>query len=350
MKRRHLIQPFLVLALTAGAWACQHQDPLPTGSVTLTLSAGSFETRSVTPGTTGAADGGAIVVTNGDPDLVIAIANASGSIVAWYPDKNGTEEPNSSCFSTHSGTSSTQSTIRFAGLAAGTYSVWAVANTDGLWGNMRATLLSCTTSAQLQALCFTELTGTATPTISQDRMPLSATGTLTVNANKNGQVNLELLRCLSKVDFSFKNETSESLTLTSCSVTLQRMNPASAYLFAVNPDFTAAEGRNLTLSSAENLVLASGATASLSPALVFPSVAPAQTLGNRYLCDVSFSIGETSYSFTDMPVHDYRSADILALERNQYLQITTRINNGNQVSFNFQVLDWEPKTEEVFFH
>ena len=41
------------------------------------------------------------------------------------------------------------------------------------------------------------------------------------------------------------------------------------------------------------------------------------------------------------------SQDIQALGRNQYLQITTRINKGLDISFNFEVIDWTNKQEEI---
>lgn len=353
MRIQHLIPFLFALASLAGAGACSRQDPQPAGAVALTLSTVPFETRATTPGTTGPEDGGAIVVTGGQPDLVIAIADANGDIIAWYPDQNGDTAPNSDCFSPHSGTTSaTESTIRFVGLDAGTYSVWAVANQGGLW-TMNKDLLTCTKQSELQALTF----NSTTPEILNGRMPLSAYGTLTVNESLNGQANLELLRCVGKVSYTFKNETTETLILSGCTVTLKKMNPSQGYLFSNDPDFVTGNAGDLVFGPADLSIAPvnpssgnDGSASIASQVLVFPSIAPAQEVGSRYLCDVSFTIGENAYSFEDMPVHDNKSGDIQAVGRNQHLQIETRINKGDDISFNFRVLDWTPHSEVVFFH
>ena len=97
--------------------------------------------------------------------------------------------------------------------------------------------------------------------------------------------------------------------------------------------------------------IATGVTTDLyGDLLVFPSVAPARAVGSRYFCSISFDISNRSYSFTDLPIHDKQSQDILALGRNQYLQIETRINKGLDVSFSFEVDDWNNHSEEILFH
>ena len=90
-------------------------------------------------------------------------------------------------------------------------------------------------------------------------------------------------------------------------------------------------------------------------ALVFPSKAPAHRPGYRYLCTIRFTVGGEEYEFTDLPVHDRRSADIQAVSRNQHLMIETRIGKKIEdkflVSFHFEVNDWvyeEPSF--VWFH
>ena len=62
MRRKAFISLAALLALLAWS-ACTRQDPLPTGEVTLTFSVGQPETRAITPGVTGPADGGAIFCT-----------------------------------------------------------------------------------------------------------------------------------------------------------------------------------------------------------------------------------------------------------------------------------------------
>ena len=55
-------------------------------------------------------------------------------------------------------------------------------------------------------------------------------------------------------------------------------------------------------------------------------------------------------TFTDLPIHNKNSQDILALSRNQYLQIETTISKGGDVSFNFIVNNWTPHNPTVIFH
>ena len=79
---------------------------------------------------------------------------------------------------------------------------------------------------------------------------------------------------------------------------------------------------------------------------VFPSTGP-------YACDVSFytdSERTESHTYINLPVHDDHARDIPQLARNQHLTITTRIGKGKQVSFNFEVADWNGKTETVSFN
>ena len=76
---------------------------------------------------------------------------------------------------------------------------------------------------------------------------------------------------------------------------------------------------------------------------VFPSEGP-------YTCNVSFRLGDDSFSYSDLEVHDDHARDLTELKRNQHLRIVTRISKGLTVSFSFQVMDWTEKTENIIFH
>ncbi len=182
-------------------------------------------------------------------------------------------------------------------------------------------------------------------------MPLSAKGTLSVNSSGNGQVDLDLLRCVAKIEITFKNLTGNALSLTNCNITLNSINPNSGYLFPRSENDATGTIRDLALASGEPLTFTrtgDDQTQTVGPMLVFPSVAPASP--GYYKCNVSFTYNETAMSFSDLPVHDSKSQNILSLARNQYLKIEIRISNETNISFNFEVRDWTSKTEAVTFH
>lgn len=355
-----------VLALFSGA-SCTIDEPGNEGCITLTLSSASLETKA---GNGDVADGGGFAVNeSGEPDVVVAIVDKNDNIVAWYPENYGnygaaTITYSSSCSTAHTAsTPTTESTLLFTGPQKGTYTVYAVANTAGLSAVGSPALSSPTTGTELQALVLSVASGT--PTFAT-AMPLSATGTLTVTGESNpaGQIDLSLKRVVARVSLIFKNLTGESLDLHACSITLKKMNPSRGYLFAPATDYVSGYDRDLVFNGD---ITELTDTKTLDPQLAFPSTAPQQNLGHRYLCDISFRIakaGKTynsgdpttyeSHSFEDLPVHDHRSADILALSRNQDLKIETTIskksNDQKDISFNFVVAGWEKKEEYVIFH
>ena len=344
MGRKLIIWFAFALAVSVGV-ACQETVVPDKGSVVVTFSTAELMTRTAADG-----DGVAIDHTGDDdvPDLYIAIANYSGDIVATYPGNNA---------SLMEGASATQVSVKFertqssTDWTSGDYTVYAVANTaGGVWGapNGSAAWAAVTPASALDALCFSELQSSARPNVT-DRMPLSAKGTLSVNEYGNGQAELELLRCVAKIGFKFKNETGQALTLTDCNVTIEDINPTQGYVFPRSNDVTGT-ARNLVLINSTKEIAAGVTTDLYGDMLVFPSVAPSRAVGSRYHCSISFVIGNRSYSFTDLPIHDKHSQDILALGRNQYLQIETRINKGLDVSFSFTVDDWNEKSEEILFH
>lgn len=351
------------LALFSGASCTLDEEPVSQGCITLTLSTSAVETKA---GNGNPADGGGILVNNvGAPDLVIAIVDRNDNIVAWYPENYGSvaggTSYESSCSSSHTAsTPTTESIIVFSGLVRGNYTVFAVANTVGLSAVGRLALSRATTLTDLQNLLLSVDSGT--PTF-PGAMPLSASGTLVVTGNtgeESGQIELNLKRVVARVSMIFKNLTESALNLDNCTVTLHTINPSKGYLFERATDYVSGYDRdlqwpatNITVPVVDLQDPESVNTYPLASMLVFPSTAPLQPTGRRYVCDISFAIGEENHSFSDLPVYDRRSADILALCRNQDLIIETTISQKGDVqdiSFNFVVKGWDKKEEYVVFH
>ena len=379
---------FLLSAVLLFGAACRRIEEPGHGVVTLTFRVGEPATRAETPGDGNVADGGGIYCTkSGDvvtPDLVILIMDENGAVKKRYPDDGslGVDDYGTVIESDYDSGHATTLSVAFKFTEVGSFSVYAVANlgSDGNLDNL-STLLSGVSSASALDNMQLGYSGTA-PSVGS-RMPLSATGTLQVAKGLydkyNGLVELEMLRCVNKVQMTFKNLTGELLTLTDCTVTFKDMNTQKAWLFPRNPDFVelgdtspadnkddnygnyatvSADMADLSnIPAVDNLATADvderERDAFASPLLFFPSVAPKQTspsTGNRYLCDISFKVNDVQKTFTNLPIHDEYTQDILALKRNQYLQIETTISKGVNVSFNFYVKDWTPHNPTVIFH
>ncbi|MBP5487985.1 MAG: FimB/Mfa2 family fimbrial subunit [Bacteroidales bacterium] len=350
------------LLLTMGA--CTVKDPQPEvqGRIAVTIGTGHYLTRTLADDL---ADGSAIVVDgSGLPDLAIGIANDQGNLVAWWPNNFwGSMAGGYSSECEPEETDESSSTIFFSGPTRGTYTVFAIANMTGMTGEQIGDIQAATTISALEALTLTS--------VNASYMPLTARGTLSVNRSGNGQVDLQLLRPVCRVSVTFDDQTGDEnpLDVHSCQVTIKQINPASGKLFPQATDYVAAVPPavipNLVINGAEPLVWTNH-TSTLPVAQVFPSVAPTQLVGSRYLCDISFRVtkeGETydagdattfdPYTFTDLPIHDSHSSDIQSLQRNQHLKIETRITRRaatHDYSFNFEVQSWDEKTAYVFFN
>lgn len=347
MKR--FVQILLASALAiVGGVSCQEEEK-PAGSVVISFSTAAPITRAGEVGDGNVADGGGIFVDgSGNPDLFIAIANYSGDVIATY---TGTDTAKAELIDD---ATATQVSVRFKNITnSGEYTVFALANTSGVtWGVPSASdwTTSLTTASAIDVLKFNDLGEYGTLSVT-DRMPLSAKGKLTISENLNGHVELEMLRCVGKVGFMFKNETGEALTLTDCHVGIEEISPTQGYLFPRDEgDDTAGTARDLDLFSGNISIGIDQTTSMYGMQLVFPSVAPERALGSRYFCNISFTVGGELKTFSELPIHDKMSRDIQALGRNQYLQITTRINKGLDISFNFEVIDWTNKQEEIVFN
>ena len=354
MFRRLVTYLAAAVALLACLFSCSKDMENVAGEgtgITLSFYTGAMQTRATTPGDGVVADGGGIYQDGaGNPDLIVLIADAaSGNIVKRFPGEGELLS-----------LSATEARLAFsfAGNAAGNYIVYAFGNAQGLWPMIEegqddtddSKVIYSTdltnpakvpSRAVLEALRFRKLGANIAPELINGRMPLSAKGELEVSSGKNGQVRLELLRCIAKVTAEFINNTGMDLDLSNYSNSIVNICPDRGYIIqhpAVSPE-SAVMG-TLVAEVAEHNVLHEG---SISRSwYVFPSVGP-------YTCDISFTANNKQYSFPGLPVTDVKRVDIPCLYRNQQLYIVTRISRGLKVSFNFEVADWDEVEEEIQF-
>ena len=339
MQRKALI---LLLAIWSMA-ACTPQA-LPEGTLRLVFATGEPQTKADT-GDGNVADGGGIFIDGNIPDLVILIANSSGNIVATYPGGTGELEgsplPNSV-------------SISFKGLGQGDYTVYAFGNTEGFWsmksgGSAVTSLTALTTASQVEALQFqpeaSDVDSHNCLKVLKNRLPLSAKGTVTLGASGNGKIELPLLRCVAKVTARFENQFGSDLTLYHFSNTMKKMRPTAGYVAPHVNDFPVDPADASDLTSGETTLSISDGEAYEEFWYVFPSIGP-------YTCDVQFSQtdGGDLLQYLNLPIHDDHARSITKLDRNQHLTITTRISAGKKVSFNFEVSDWDEKTESITFN
>lgn len=357
--RKHWLILLLVLL---GALSCKHEE-MPAGSLRIVFETEAPETKAEGDGVV--EDGGGIYLSGSGteldpyhhPDLVILLADASGSIVGKF---NGLSDANvrSQLEGTPTSTRiavSISGTVSNTDLTAGaTYTVYAFANTQGFW-TMKSggsTVASLTddlyTAEQIEALQFYPVGGDLDSYDClkvEDRLPLSAKGTVTLSGNKNGEISLDMLRCVAKVTAVFDNQYGDDLTLSDFSNTFTHMNPSTGYVIPHTNDFPVAQGSaydgDISASEKDDISIEDDDYIEISW-YVLPSIGP-------YTTDISFKLSGEPYTYTNLPVHDDHARDIPQLARNQHLTITTRIGKGKKVSFNFKVEDWDTKTESVYF-
>lgn len=359
---------FIAICALFGVVSCSNIETLPTygdGEFRIVFNTGMMITKSdLTPSWE---EGSAIFISAGEPDLVILVADeSSGNIIGWYPSANATLEADPT---------STSMAVSITGLGLGGDTerdivVYAFANTEGLWAteiggastslaDLKSTLA---TSAQVESLMFTPLAANTCPTVKDidpmdaednlNRLPLSAKGTTTIAGNGNGEIALQMLRCVAKVTSELVNNTGDDLTMYGFHNEFIGMCPTSGLVVpGSDPDLAGSSG-NLIGDESE-LFIARGGTRQESW-YVFPSTGP-------YTCNVHFWLDEDAYtesdttsedyqSYSSLEVHDDHARDLLELKRNQHLHIVTRISKGLSVSFSFQVMDWTPMPEEIYFH
>ena len=350
-----------VILLVTGS--CSEKEPvqMERGRISVSIASGKILTRALSDDI---ADGSAIIVdgVRGEPDLVLAIANSAGNIIAWWPDNYwGSMETGYTSECRTDKTDETKSTIYFTGPTRGSYTVFAVANTAGLDATTITNLRAATTVSALEALQLTVASGE--PDFGAT-MPLTARGALSVNSWGNGQIDLSLLRPVARISLTFVNQTDGEVDIHDCEVTFENLNPSRGFLFEQEPDYVTGYDRDLTVNGTNPLVFTDGKS-TLPVKTVFPSTAPARLVGSRYFINVHFRVTKqgatynaldsdtyTEYDFEDLPIHDSRSRDIPSILRNQHLKIETRITKRaaeHDYSFNFEVQDWYEKEEYVTF-
>ena len=359
MTTRRLIRLSAALALLAGAGCTRIEQPV--GQVTLSFATGIPGTRAGEDDlATRIADGRAIAIDAGAPDLVVLIANAGGTVVARYPD---VDPDDTELDFDPSDPTRASITFRQSSLTEGSYTVYAFANTQGLWAftdgtdsYTAASLTGIGTQAVLDALYFTPMTFDPAndvypnPTVQGARLPLTAKGRLIVSARGNGEVSLDLLRCVAQVDTEFRNDYVTDLSLSNLAVTFHHLNPATGYVLPHTPDFPAGAQDGNLIQTRNSITIPTRESGHLT-SLAFPSEAPE----GKYTCDVTFDFDADqdgtpeTYTYTDLEVQDNRAVRITSLSRNQSLHILIRISRGQTVSFNFSLEDWVPLTETVLF-
>ena len=341
-----------------GAVSCNNKEIVPAvsgGDLRIVFNTGDLTTKS--DPTPSCEDGSAIYISGGEPDLVILVADQSdGNIIGWYPSENATLQD---------GPTPTSMSVSITGLGKGgnterSVIVYAFANTEGLWATeiggtpkslseLKSTLA---TSAQVESLMFTPLSANTCPTLLNGRLPLSARGTTTVAGNGNGEIALQMLRCVAKVTAEFINNTGGDLDMYGFHNEFVGMCPSSGLVMAGSDPDTAGAAGNLV--GDETLLHIDQGDTRQQSWFVFPSE-------GTYTCNVSFWLDEDDYvandtssedyfSYTGLEVHDDHARDLAELKRNQHLHIVTRISKGLTVSFSFQVMDWTGKTENIIFH
>lgn len=354
-------------ALSLVCVSCADKDPVPSakGVISVTIVNSEAEVMTKAPSLS---DGSLIAVgADKKPDLAVALANSDGDLIAWWPqDFWGTmagQYDSDLDVSTYvANTPVSESTIFFTGPTRGTYTVYAIANKAGLSADTITAIKAATTVSALDALTLSVASGQ--PDFG-GCMPLTAKGTLSVNSSSNGVVDLDLLRPVARVSLTFRNLTgNDDLEIRTCQATIQDMNPLGGYLFSKATDYLTGGDRDLVLQNGGPLVF-EDYKATVADIKVFPSVAPTQMVGSRYLCTIVFRVtkeGKTydagdsdtyhEYTFPDLAVHDSRSQDIQYVKRNQHLKIETRITKrvaAHDVSFNFEVQSWDTSDNYVVF-
>ncbi len=349
--RRFLTAAILALMGCASCSVWESEPSVSGGSIRIHLSSGEIRTRAVGDGVV--ADGGGIYINAGVPDLVILLADSNGDIIKTYPGSDAILQADPTA---------TEMAVTFTGLTNASdevHTVYAFANTAGLWamesgGSAVTDLTALTTASSVEALRFTALAADTAPELTNNRLPMSAKGTVVVSSSHNGEVSLEMIRCVAKVTIDFVNNTGAALRLDGFNFSIENLCPDRGFVTphdlpdvptGINyGDIVKNVGDNVTFTYDE--VNERGETKPYT-FFVFPGTAP----GGEYLLNASFTANGAAEasSFTGLPVHDDHAVNITSLERNQHLHIVTRISKGLTVSFNFEVKDWEARTETVTF-
>ena len=379
------------LAVLLSVFSCTSEEtPQAVGKVTLRFSTGNMSsaTKADLSDAQRVADGSAIAKDgSGNPDLVILIFE-NNDLKASYPavtppvtppvitgELNSFSDGAVSVDASGNRTSFTpdEVVVTFSlPKAEKDYTVYCFANTTGLdWNETRdgenlqkwrlkdqgkedfaKDILMDKSPGELDELKFEPLDGTLRPQrpeLSQPDdiytvtcMPLSAKGNLHVTSSGNGEVSLPLIRPVAKLTAIITNQTGDVLNLQNYEHSVNGIFAETGYLLEHTPDdYADDEPDDLSVSSAF-IPLSQDGSFPYSW-YVFPSEGP-------YTVDVAFTVGGTPNTFLNLPITNWRKQNILSLERNQHLIVSTRLSYGVTVSFNFEVQEWgKPITPSVHF-
>lgn len=349
MKKILLIATLVLLA----AVSCSREEVRKdggNGTVTLRLNTGAAS-RATVPGDGVVADGGGIFISGaGVPDLVILLVDGNGDVAMTYPGTGS---------SLQADPQSTEMSVTFTGLSGvddgeDDFTAYAFANTEGLWdmqssGSAVSDLTALTRVEQIEALQFVPLAADTAPALKNGRLPLSAVKSFQVSSLGNGEVSLEMLRCIAKVTMEFVNNTDDTLTLADFSFALRNICPDRGF---VTPHALPELPDNIAYGDVEVDEGTKGFSIGASKDttfFVFPGVAVANS--REYTMDVDFKPNGalTGNSYRNLPVHNNKAENLLQIERNQHIHIVTRISRGLTVSFNFEVMPWELMEERILF-
>ena len=326
-------------------------------------------------------------------DLVILIADnqegspTRGNIIATYPDSGRDGVVDGDMVSQ----STVDAVVSFQLPGKGAewdYTVYAFGNTAGLWSMTTdgsdtysgATLTSLTTAAQVEALKFKAQTRNNHKwepldegddendnAVSDDyealsnsekyddgvllgaggRLPVSAKAPLTVTLGGNGEAYLELLRCVAKVTAKIINNTGYPMNLYDYKHTVHGINPNQGWVIPHDDDVIGTPAVLLANPCAKYnndamyIPISSDGSKEYNW-YVFPSTGP-YVLCLQFTLDKPNPAKKKTYTYTHLPITNWRAQSIPALERNQHLTVTTRISKGLTVSFNFEVTTWAPE-------
>lgn len=216
----------------------------PGNGVTISLCTAITQTKAAL-GDGVVADGGGIYLGGSpeEPDLSILLFDDTGALSAYYPGANSSFEivtrPEDILSSATEVSVTFTATASGAAFANGSYSLYAIANTAGLWSmtdgsntyaNWSAVMTALQggmTEATFKTLKFTQLSEHVAPAVQNSRLPMSAVGSVVIRGGQ-GHASAELLRCVSKVNVSVVNNTSSSLDITG--LKFGEFNPASGFL------------------------------------------------------------------------------------------------------------------------
>ena len=198
-------------------------------------------------------------------------------------------------------------------------------------------------------------------------MPLSAQGTVTVLESKNGDIVLELLRCVAKVSATIINNTGQTIYLFNYHHEVKgifpdrgyvlpgdEMYPATTEFYSLigDPDDKATWPTAATIwvgiTPYRFVPIADGGSQEYNW-FVYPSNGP-------YTVDLRFRLYKNNapstgvysdFNYTNMAVTDWRTQNIPSLDRNQHLKVVTRLSEGITVSSNFYVQEWGAPIESA---